>query len=380
LSKYLINILYLSTYNLKELIIIEDKIFEGLWDCKYCGTTEIKGLNDYCPNCGKSKDINIKYYFNKDLTKELTDEYLFNVSITKKECDGKHPDWICNYCGNLNKFSNKVCSTCGAVKENDIKNYFNNKVKNKINKIVSNNSYITNKNDYKLFEIKFKYLLYFLLIVITIFITCFLPFKTEEEIITNLGWEYITTMEEYVDVDKSGWVLPNDAILKYTKEEIRKYEKVFSHIETKTRIVYEKVQDGYEIETYIINNGNGTFTEKTSQVPKYKIVEKEELYQEPVYIDKPIYNIKYYYTVKEWVKGETYKNEGKGKIPIISSEVPKETEILKIKNNKIKYFIYFNNEKKEITEEYFYNLNINDIVYYKKSLIGIKVSNFYFKD
>ena len=38
------------------------KIVKGYWKCEYCGTYDIDGLIDNCPNCGKQKSHNIKDY------------------------------------------------------------------------------------------------------------------------------------------------------------------------------------------------------------------------------------------------------------------------------------------------------------------------------
>ena len=38
------------------------KIIEGVWDCAYCGTDKIRGAIRKCPNCGRQRDDNIKFY------------------------------------------------------------------------------------------------------------------------------------------------------------------------------------------------------------------------------------------------------------------------------------------------------------------------------
>ena len=38
------------------------RIIKGYWYCKYCGTKDIDGLVDTCPNCGKQKSEDVKYY------------------------------------------------------------------------------------------------------------------------------------------------------------------------------------------------------------------------------------------------------------------------------------------------------------------------------
>ena len=39
-----------------------DRIVRGYWDCPYCDSTDIDGLVDNCPNCGRHKPENTKYH------------------------------------------------------------------------------------------------------------------------------------------------------------------------------------------------------------------------------------------------------------------------------------------------------------------------------
>ena len=38
------------------------RLVEGLWDCPYCGTKGIGGLTQTCPNCGKTRGEETKFY------------------------------------------------------------------------------------------------------------------------------------------------------------------------------------------------------------------------------------------------------------------------------------------------------------------------------
>ena len=92
-----------------------DKIIKGYWKCQYCGTKDIDGLADVCPNCGKRKPENTKYYL-KDIKEELTDAELEEAGISRAECDGKHKDWVCSYCNQLNNWSDETCAACSTPK------------------------------------------------------------------------------------------------------------------------------------------------------------------------------------------------------------------------------------------------------------------------
>lgn len=38
------------------------KILEGRWDCSYCGTKGILGRHRECPNCGRPRGEDVKFY------------------------------------------------------------------------------------------------------------------------------------------------------------------------------------------------------------------------------------------------------------------------------------------------------------------------------
>ncbi len=91
-------------------------IVKGYWTCEVCGTKDIDGLVDVCPNCGKQKSKTVKYYL-REVEEVVTDEELKKAGISKEECDGNHKDWVCNYCDQLNNWSDDFCSACGAPKD-----------------------------------------------------------------------------------------------------------------------------------------------------------------------------------------------------------------------------------------------------------------------
>ena len=64
------------------------RIIRGYWSCKYCRTADIDGLVDVCPNCGKQKSSDVKYYMKQGIAEEVTDTELQKAKIKKEECDG----------------------------------------------------------------------------------------------------------------------------------------------------------------------------------------------------------------------------------------------------------------------------------------------------
>lgn len=107
-----------------------DKIVKGYWDCPYCSSREIDGLVDFCPNCGVHKPKDVKYYLKGNVTTNttysksqvpdsdvLSEKELEKAGISKEECDGKHKEWVCDFCGSLNNWADNVCSSCGSQKD-----------------------------------------------------------------------------------------------------------------------------------------------------------------------------------------------------------------------------------------------------------------------
>ena len=110
---------------------MSDRIVRGYWDCPYCDSTDIDGLVDNCPNCGRHKPENTKYHlkgaiphenkiYKKSVVEEsdvLTTEELQKAGISKEECDGNHKEWVCSYCNSLNNWADDICTSCESPKE-----------------------------------------------------------------------------------------------------------------------------------------------------------------------------------------------------------------------------------------------------------------------
>ena len=47
----------------------------------------------------------------------LSEKELEKAGISKEECDGKHKEWVCDFCGSLNNWADNVCSSCGSQKD-----------------------------------------------------------------------------------------------------------------------------------------------------------------------------------------------------------------------------------------------------------------------
>ena len=71
-----------------------------------------------------------------------------------------------------------------------------------------------------------------------------------------------------------------------------------------------QVQDGYDTHTDYDDNGDGTFTEREVQTPRYKTEYYTEEEEQPVYEKVPRYQTKYYYDIDKWVPDRTLETSG----------------------------------------------------------------------
>ncbi len=304
------------------------KILEGFWDCKYCNTKRIRGSIRECPNCGKARDESTRFYLDSSEKHYVSEEKASKLN--------KNPDWICNYCNQLNSDNDDTCISCGAPRTAENLNYFENKEKKekKIqNKEIEKSFELTShKNTQNVskssstskkekssnkFNTIWKSALIAILIAISFFGIFLLVKPKEYEITVNkLSWERCIDIERYQTVKENDWNLPSGGRLLYTRREYSHSEQVLDHYETRTRSVARERISGYE--TYVSGTrdlGNGYFEEITSERPIYETYYEDETYQEPIYRTEPVYKTKYYYEIDKWLYERSVKTKGNNKSP-----------------------------------------------------------------
>lgn len=316
------------------------RILEGFWDCKYCGTKRIGGSLRQCPNCGKARGDDTTFYLDTTKNRYVPEEQAAKIN--------KNPDWICNYCGQLNSDDDDSCVFCGAPRTAENLNYFENKEKQKETAKPKNEDstptssssardYSTSSHSYSdyssrdystgiksafsgipsFFAETWKTMLIVLLIAVSVFSIFWLLRPKEYDITVNeLSWERCINVEQYQTVEENDWYLPSGGRLLYTREEYSHSEQVLDHYETKTRQVARERISGYE--TYVSGYrdlGNGYFEEITSERPIYETYYETETYQEPVYRSEPVYRTKYYYEIDKWLYERSVETSGTNNSP-----------------------------------------------------------------
>ena len=281
------------------------KIFEGYWNCSYCGTNKIRGSIRNCPNCGKPRGSDVKFYMDST-SQEVADSDKVN----------KNPDWLCSFCDSLNSDSIEICPSCGHSREESDLNYFENLDRQNVQETVKDTYQNNNEKEY--IKPKFKnkkFSLRNLLIIAATILLCaglvyiFVP-KTKTIIVQSLPWERTVAVEAYKTVYDNSWILPDGAYNITEKQEIYSYNHVLDHYETKTKQESKQVFDGYDISYSYRDLGNGMFEQVEHRTPKYRTEYYTTTYQDPVYKDIPIYKIKYYYNIEKWVFDHNEKVSG----------------------------------------------------------------------
>ena len=81
----------------------QPETFQMLWDCKFCGTTKLLGIdNRHCPNCGAAQDPAWRYFPAEADMKFINDPKFAGA------------DRICPFCGQPNSAEAKFCKDCGG--------------------------------------------------------------------------------------------------------------------------------------------------------------------------------------------------------------------------------------------------------------------------
>ncbi len=285
----------------------------GYWDCLYCGTKAIRGDETSCPHCGSGRDKDVKFYMQEGILEYVPPE---QTSIAQ--------NWICSYCGYQNAAELTQCSYCGASQTESEKKYFYSQ-SDSPDLLDSEESSSENYgySEMVLGHMNKRKLIIFtvLSLIIAFLVWLFIPVQREMTI-DHFSWDREIQVEQMQTVDEDGWSLPSAARLHYTSQEIRTYDQVIDHYETKTRQVPEQVFDHYEtvVDGYQ-DLGNGQFQEITRQKAVYRTEYKTETYQEPVYKSVPVYDTKYYYEIDKWIYSYSTISDGMDKEPYW--EIPK---------------------------------------------------------
>lgn len=333
------------------------RILVGLWDCPYCDAKGISGLKKHCPNCNHPQDEGTKFYLGEEKI------YLEGEEAAQY---GKGADWTCAYCGALNRYNAENCASCDAPREASTGDYFENEKKQaakeakrqaEIDAVSGNTPAPAPK--------KRKWILFAILaaLIIGAIVFIFAPRKYSVSV-TAKEWTRVLYTENYEEVERSGWSLPEDATLISSRQEVHHNDSVLDHYEDVQVRRSRSVIDHYDTETYTVNNGDGTFSERSRSVPVYGTEYYYETERQPVYRQVPVYATKYYYKHMEWVYGNPVVAKGTVETPYWPEYT--ETSVNRVSTRVSSYKLTFSDEKGKsyssvpVTEDIFSSVATGD--------------------
>ncbi len=259
------------------------KVYEMLWDCKFCGTKKLLGkTHRFCPNCGAQQDPTWRY-FPSDAEKVAVQDHVYVGA-----------DKICTACQSLNSGKAEFCGNCGAPQTDAAR---------------AKQGASRQKKEGETFETEdlqqrqqveaspapvaapkskglgLPCLLLIILVPLLIGGGIFLLSRTETSsaYVTGFRWERTVEIESLQPLPGSGdcGFVPMDAY-----NVVQRYEQVGAR----------QVPDGQTCEVVQIDQGDGTF--------------REENRCQTVYRDEPVYGNVCYYVVNRWAYSRSVNSSG----------------------------------------------------------------------
>ncbi len=385
---------------------VKRKLLLGYWDCQYCGTKKIKGNLRSCPNCGKPRDENTRFYIDPNHKEYVPQEVAKKIN--------RNSDWICNHCSQLNSDDSTHCKWCGSLRDSTNLDYHSNIAKQKAKEAQekqpeawnertqeepqeskwydvphsehdfeysanssSLSSRFTNAKRHSKISIPVKPLLIALLALVVIGGLVFLLMPREYSgTVKAFAWERNILIERYQTVQESDWTLPVGARLRDTREEFYTTTQVLDHYETRTRQVPQQEIVGYRDVTVGYQDlGNGYFDEIVRSEPIYKTTYTTEEYEEPIYKTVQIYKTKYYYDVDKWLYERTVRTSGNNHEPYWGKTNLKSDERIGSKNQTYNVSIETSKNTQTYTMSYddWGSLKLYDVVKFKVFLGNAKI-------
>ena len=352
------------------------KLVMGYWDCPVCGSKEIRGDVTNCPSCGRARgDVQfyLKGYAEGDVVSTQDAGNLSALSEEESEKISDNPDWYCSFCNSLNSDNKQVCGTCGASRADSEANYFDMLKKKKEREAAE----IAAQPQPAAGKKPGRSRLFIILAVIVLAVVGLVLWmngrKTGDWEVTGLSWERNVQIEEYRQVEESGWSLPADAELVTQRQEVRSYRQQLTGYRTEERT--RQVYDHDEVVGYDqVDRGNGTI----ELVEKTRPVYRTETYtvEVPEYVNVPVMDTQYYYKVWKWMPSRTATASGNDHDtawPELNL-AENERELAQNSRSEVYRFTARNVKKPEETVSYRLSesdwMNIND-----KDLLHISVKN-----
>ena len=280
------------------------KLVMGYWDCPYCGSKGVRGDVVNCPSCGRARG-EVQFYMKDHAEGETREENeradVEYLDEEQAKYVSRNPDWYCSFCNSLNSDNAQFCGNCGASREDSESNYFQMLEKKKEREAEEaaarpQVSQAPQRSSRKPLMV----ILAILLVIVGLFVWLNGNKTAGDLKVTALNWVRNISIEENRMYSESGWSLPAGAEQTDARNEFHHFDQVFDHYENVEVQRSRRVVDHYETYYTYSDNGNGTFTEVPHERPVYTTEYYTETVQQPVYVQVPRYQTKYYYNIWRW--------------------------------------------------------------------------------
>jgi hypothetical protein len=268
----------------------DEKTYEMLWDCKFCGTKKLLGkTHRFCPNCGAAQDPATRYY-PSDEEKVAVEDHVYVGE-----------DRICAACGTLNSASAEFCMQCGAPLSDAARaQRLTEQSRAEGEAFASSGSRDVAKEEFDaemqrvglqaapgakrggLSPLAIGLIVVGVLVVIGVLVALF--WKQDASVyVTGHSWERTIQIEQFGPQPDSAWCdsMPGGAYSISRRTEQRSSRQV---------------PDGEDCRTVRTDQGDGTFTERRECTPRYR--------------SEPIYDDRCYFTINRWSLGREARASG----------------------------------------------------------------------
>jgi hypothetical protein len=263
---------------------MEEKVYEMLWDCRYCGSRKLLGkTHGHCPNCGAPQQ-NAPRYFPADAEKVAVSDHVYVGA-----------DPICPTCRSTSSRAAKHCGSCGGPLAGA------QAVAQRADQVHPEGVAYAGEAGPRAFAppagpppaapAKKKTLPLVLLgcggvaalgVVSVILLLIFWKRDSAFEVVGR-SWERTVAVERFGPASETAWCkdMPADA------RDVRR---------TREQRSTNKVQNGEDCATRKVDNGDGTFREKRECKPRYK--------------EEPVYDERCSFSVNRWAVARTERSTG----------------------------------------------------------------------
>ena len=246
--------------------------YQMLWDCPYCGTTKLLGLDHrHCPSCGAAQDPQ-KRYFPSDEDKVAVADHVYTGA-----------DKTCPACQTPNAAKANHCTNCGSGLDGGA-DVARKPDHHKDRPPPAATPPEPNKKSKKGLACCLVVAVGVLVAALVAVLLVVLLWKQDAAVqVSAHSWERAIDIETYKEISEDDWCdqKPSDAYDVRTSREVRDHKKI---------------PDGEDCTTRQVDNGDGTFSEVQDCQTRYR--------EEPIYDDWCDYH------VKRWVVARTVTDEG----------------------------------------------------------------------